>query len=1132
MRRTCLVAATVLALAALARGAEPVPLIDPGKPAGGWTFGNGPEFPGARGELRLAEERFRGKPVLSLHGDFTKGGNYVQAWIALPKGPVEALSFWVNTPPGSKRLPIRFTDAEDTVHQVNLKLDERGGWQHMVFPVKDFFRKMAAGQALDMVAGYETWDGAKDRQKHDKPRQDVPNLAILASRAMGTTKGTIRISDVLCHPSPETTAAVRKTIRLDEMLQEGELDWGFNLGQEFPGAKGGLDLVRDQPEAGQNAMRLHADFTAGGAYVGVRKSLASLDVQAVTAIRMRMRSETTRLYGLRLVDGTGQCHQRKRIPFEADGKWHDVEFVPTKVAGGEHWGGANDGEWHDPVRLIELMLNVASHEGKTPDLYITDIRADVIAEARVKPPAYIENFDSGEALKEGWDVAGAVALASPGHGGKGNALRLNRTLESLQTETWAASPAFDAAPGTWLVEYAWQARLHSPDNSYHGSVALVALDRTGRVLETIPVGIGYGEKDWQKASTSMALPRGTARARLRVELHKTYGSFWLDGLSAAPVTTEPIERRIERILLATDAVGNLFLPGDPVVVKVTVEAAKPLRPPQRLLRYSVRDYWGAEQLPAGEVALRKAPRQRGRFLYTARIELPADRLAVGKYFQLHAAIPREGGEPAREYTGLAILPEAVTKQYEPERVPFTIRNWDSRVRAYFYLADRLGLRLLGVWGGWSPRPPYKPHCPGIERCAKLGAKWVTGTPASSVERKGFAEYSEEALRKGMRNFLEAYADRGLAMIAMGNEPHGTGQKVLENVRAYKAIYETVKAFDPDIHVIGTSVEPNEEYFKAGYQDYLDSYDFHIYEHYSNVRRTIREYRKLMEKYDAVKPIHSTELGLNSQGQTRLAVAREMVKKFTVFFAEGGATASWFTIQYPDPKGKARGQFGDAHCVFDCKYNLYNPRLDAIVYYHMVNGICVKEFVAERHYPDGVQAYLFRDERGNCLQVLWLDGKRKDVLVPLPGGLDVQLVHIDGTRAALRSAGGGAAVTVCEDPVLLLYRAEEQGLAEKLEAPAATLVAPPAAVELGATAAFSLQGPGLVAEALRVGGPPLWHTELQQAGPGRVRVAVRAPAGTPAREARIYVGVLSEANVVGELTVTVPVSRPGPAAGGR
>jgi len=206
----------------------------------------------------------------------------------------------------------------------------------------------------------------------------------------------------------------------------------------------------------------------------------------------------------------------------------------------------------------------------------------------------------------------------------------------------------------------------------------------------------------------------------------------------------------------------------------------------------------------------------------------------------------------------------------------------------------------------------------------------------------------------------------MAMIAMGNEPHGTGDKVIENVRAYKAIYETVKAFNPNIHVIGTSVEPNPEYFKAGYQNYLDSYDFHIYENYTNVRRTIREYRALLKQYDAVKPIHSTELRLNSQGQTRYAVALEMIKKFTVFFAEGGATVSWFTIQYPDPEGTARGTLGDSHCVFDCKYNLYNPRLDAITYYNMINGICDKKFVEEMQYSDGVQAYLFRDRSGKCL----------------------------------------------------------------------------------------------------------------------------------------------------------------------
>ena len=526
----------------------------------------------------------------------------------------------------------------------------------------------------------------------------------------------------------------------------------------------------------------------------------------------------------------------------------------------------------------------------------------------------------------------------------------------------------------------------------------------------------------------------------------------------------------------------------------------------------------------GEVALRKAPRKEHRFVYTAKIDLPGDRLAVGRYCELHVEIPQESGEPVREFSGLAILPPAPARNCEPEQVPFTIRNWDSRVPVYFRLADRLGLRMMGVWGGWQSKPPYKPHCPGVDLCAELGAKWITGTPASTVERKGFTEYAEDALRAGMRNFLQEYAGRGMAMIAMGNEPHGTGQKVLDNVRAYKAIYETVKAFDPGIHVIGTSVEPNEEYFKAGYQNYLDSYDFHIYEHYTNVRRTIREYRALMKKYDAVKPIHSTELGLNSQGQTRHAVALEMIKKVTVFFAEGGATVSWFTIQYPDPKGKARGQFGDSHCVFDCKYSLYNPRLDAVTYYNMINGIRDKKFVEEQHYPGGVQAYLFRDKSGNCLQVLWLDDGRDDVLVPLPAKQDVDLVRFDGSRARLRAAAGGISLSLSSEPALLLYRNGETKLAKALGTPGLSLAEAPAAVGPGESTVFSIEGPGLKADSLRVSCPPLWKTTLKQAGENRVACTVRAPDPTPAREARLYVQFLSSAAIVGELTVPVRVEK--------
>ena len=192
----------------------------------------------------------------------------------------------------------------------------------------------------------------------------------------------------------------------------------------------------------------------------------------------------------------------------------------------------------------------------------------------------------------------------------------------MQTDTWATSPAFAVNPGPWQVQYAWKAQLHSPDNSYHGSVALEVLDRGGTLIETIPVGIGYGKADWQVVSQPATLPRGAAQARFRVQLNKTYGSFWLDDLSASPLSTQPIVQRVERVLLATDAVGNLFLPGDKVRFQVTVQAVEPLEKTQQVVRYSVRDYWGALQLPPGEAVLDKAPRKEDRFVYSTQDRHP------------------------------------------------------------------------------------------------------------------------------------------------------------------------------------------------------------------------------------------------------------------------------------------------------------------------------------------------------------------------------------------------------------------------------------------------------------------------------------------------------------------------------
>lgn len=198
-----------------------------------------------------------------------------------------------------------------------------------------------------------------------------------------------------------------------------------------------------------------------------------------------------------------------------------------------------------------------------------------------------------------------------------------------------------------------------------------------------------------------------------------------------------------RLLFSTAQLGNLLFPDDPRRVNVTVEAIKPLRDDQHTLTYVVRDYWGAEQMRPATATLERKEKKDNRFIYQATIDLSKIPLEVGRYYELHAAIPQEGEEPFRNYTSFAVLPEAETKRYKPEEIPFTSRNWDNRLSEYIKLTDRLGVRTCGVWGGWSSKPPYKPEAPGIELVQKLGMGVLTGTPIASIEQ-GEKTYDEQA----------------------------------------------------------------------------------------------------------------------------------------------------------------------------------------------------------------------------------------------------------------------------------------------------------------------------------------------------------------------------------------------------
>jgi hypothetical protein len=1024
----------------------------------------------------------------------------------LPAKPARELSFWVKAPV-SEKLTIRLVDGSDQCHQIGLRLKKTDDWQEIRFPFKEFFRLMKEGRSLDSVVQYEKWGGAGDSQWHEPGKL----LAILigAQNFPGTKKGSVWLSGAALTPDTPSVRVAR-TFRWDDLLQAGELDWSLSLGQEFPGAQGKMELARDFPQKGSHSLHLSADFTGGGAYIAAVRSLKDLDVDQVRAIHWKMNSESARAFSVRLVDSTGQCHQKGGLSFEPDGRWHEVTLRPQDFSGVEHWGGANDGKWHGtPTDIAILLFPASSPATKRCDVLLTEFSAEAEVEAKPLGAAYSEGFEGAEPLPAGWRAAGAVSTVRGGAWKGERALRLERSLDRVRDETRAWGASFPAARGLWRITGASKAELRSPDNSYSGTVRLEALDSGGAVLERFEIRTTYGTQDWQPFERAVELPERTARARFTVELEKTYGTLTLDELQAAPLASE--QKKVDRIVISTGALGNLLLPEDPRKASVRVEGPKPLRDSELVLRSTVRDYWGAEQAPPVLSPLSRQGRSGGRFAYAAQIDLGSVPMEVGRYYELWVDVLTEGSTQS-EVSGLAVLPVAPSKSAPAEKVPFTIRNWDSRIPDYFYLADRLGLRQIGLWAGWDEKGSSKPYLPGVETVRKLGARWVAGLePVGRVEGEGWKGVSEEGLRRGVKAWIQEFGSEGRMMICLGNEPHGGRDKVKENVRAYKAVYEAAKQADPSIFIVGTSVEPNRDYFEEGYYRYLDAYDFHVYESYPDIRKAIREYRALMKEFKAEKPILSTELGLNSQGQTRYAVACDLIKKTVSLFAEGGLSASWFTIQYPDPEGKARGQAGDAHCVFDCKYSQYNPRLDAVTLYTVVSGIGAKTFMSEKQYPGGLQAYLFRDARGKTLVVLWKDGARQEAALGLGGVTEVELVRIDGSRAKLAPREGTLSLAVSPEPLLLFFDGASPRLPESLQESKLALASEPRGGR------FRVR-----ADSVRLLVPPGWSAQVQPASPGVFDCAVKAPVETMAREGRIVIqGAGPSGAAWGEIVLNLP-----------
>lgn len=724
--------------------------------------------------------------------------------------------------------------------------------------------------------------------------------------------------------------------------------------------------------------------------------------------------------------------------------------------------------------------------------------------------SFKSEFQKVKNLPQGWSTQGDVAITSsqpfqPG----AQSLLLARTLEKSESPVEATSPTFTISPGLWDVSVACKADLNSHDNSFRGLITLDFLDATGKTVDQVTVVDIFGVRPWQSVIKRVETPKGATSARFHVELQKTWGEFRVDGFSAVFVAKAPNkDRRIDRMYFASPDPnqGHFLYPEEPKSFAVTVESTEPLPPEQLTVSCLVTDYWGAEQNAPIKVALKQAPEKKNnRFVYSGTLDLSKVPLELGRYYELHGEIQRANNDAYRNFSSFVIEPEAVANNYKASEIPFTGRNWDSRIPEGFTLAHRLGIRIMGIRNSVSPTPPYALDAPCIDLVQKYHMGAVFGVPSSSIENHSddWQKYDEKALRGVVHSIIQNYRKTADPFIlSLGNEPPVMADRIAADVNAYRIIYDEAKKTDPSVIVLGTSIGiVGEPFFKEGFGKWCDAYDFHVYEAPENVTMTLQGYPEYFKKYGNPKPIWSTEIGINSQGMSRHAVAVDMVKKFTVFFANGGVNMSWFDLFYPDPDVKIYGDSTEAHNVFDSRYVQYAPKLTAVTYYNLVNTIAIKKFVQEKKYGDDIDAFLFRDRDNRQLQVLWKSKGRMDAFLPLPGVQNVEVIRIDGSHRELNAGGKGVSLTISDDPLLLLYDGTAP-LAEKLDIPPATVSVPTELIS-GAPNVVTVNLSGASADQINLLAPPFWKVTKETTGQS-VKFTLAGPATSAISEADLIV----------------------------
>ncbi|MHB1456932.1 MAG: endo-1,4-beta-xylanase [Armatimonadota bacterium] len=351
---TIITAIILLTILSMGYCALPVESFEASDSIKAWGFYNGPEFPGAKGEVTLsARSAHSGKQGLAFSFDFTGGGNYVQAGRPILAGEkVTSLRLWIRNP-GMNSLGLRVTDGEGQTFQKTFAVPH-GGWQQI---------------EISFSGWTGNWGGKGDAVFRGSPVL----FAILVENNAAAKKGVIDIDDIRFITSGQASGIEDTEYYVCKFneKQQWYLVSGYDdtSGSRYYNGVFSFDFSKDAKDIG---------ITSDLAIMGTAKSLKLRVGCPTPGITLKMTISS-------------HFQDFKRVIGETDGTDDQVIEVPLgDMSSWKYSGGENDGQVRWPLRLTFLGVDREGNPSKGEIRLI-----DIVAKSQLPLKSAVVMLPSG-----------------------------------------------------------------------------------------------------------------------------------------------------------------------------------------------------------------------------------------------------------------------------------------------------------------------------------------------------------------------------------------------------------------------------------------------------------------------------------------------------------------------------------------------------------------------------------------------------------------------------------------------------------------------------------------------------------------------------------------------------------------